>query len=476
MDKVEFGTDGIRQIAGRWPLNRAMMHKIGQALGQFVRAREVQERAFVVIGRDTRASGPTLTRWLLAGLAQEGVHVVNLGIMTTPGVAYLTRRLEAELGIVISASHNPPEFNGLKLVGPSGLRLQREEEIEIESLINADLLPPPNHIPVQRSEADHLVELYIQDHIQRCPAGSLGGMKLVLDGANGAAARVAPEVFRRLGAEVYSVNMGEAGGKINQHAGSEHARKHPEDLVQVLRTYGASYGLAFDGDGDRLVVVDAEKHVFDGDDLLFVLSTYFHSMGVLRENAIVITEFSNRGLSESLGRLGIRTVLVGKGDKALEAQIWRGDYLLGGESGGNLIINDGYHTAADAVYSAIVLMGILHTRRASLAELAGPFAKRPQVTASISLQAMPEMQVTRIWEQEKACGLGRLGEQARILTWMSTTEPGIFRIMVEGGQNSTVEQVVRETLALCQTALRAAGNGNSEISMSGAYDLARPSP
>ena len=359
MPRVEFGADGIRGVAGEWPLLPHVAVRIGEALGQFVRGRS--EHPFIVIGRDTRPSGADLLPCLAAGLTGQGVDVINPGVMATPGVGFLARRLRADLGVIVSGSDDPPEYNGIKLVGPNGLRLQREEEIEIESLISELVHRTVGYAttPGQQTDGQHLIELYIQDHVKRCPAESLEGLKVVLDCANGATSRVAPEAFRRLGAEVVVINDAVEGKSINYRCGSEYTREHPQDLVEVVRRHDAAYGFALDGDGDRLVVVDPDSRVFDGNHLLFVLGMYFRSQRLLRGDAVVTTRLANRGFEEALSRAGIRTVYTGNGDKNLEAAMWGGDYLLGGEPGGNIIINDGHHTAADAVYTALVLGGVL---------------------------------------------------------------------------------------------------------------------
>jgi phosphoglucosamine mutase len=330
MLKIQFGTNGIRQIAGKWPLMPQAMIGIGQALGSFLLERA--EHPVVVMGRDTRPSGTILASSLGSGLISLGIDVIDLGVMTTPGVAYLTRRLSADLGVIVSASHNPVEYNGIKLVGQNGLRLQREDEIEIESLINRITAEGAKQGATsgQQTNGQHLIELYIQDHVQRCPAESLEGLKVVLDCANGAASRVAPEAFAQLGAEVIVVNDDVAGSNINYLGGSEYVRRCPEELTRIIRQHGAACGFAFDGDGDRLVIVDSDGCVFNGDDILWVLAIHFHSQGLLRGNTIVSTHMANAGLEVALACVGIRLIRTGKGDKCIEAEMWRGDYLLGG--------------------------------------------------------------------------------------------------------------------------------------------------
>jgi phosphoglucosamine mutase len=453
MPRVEFGSDGIRGIVGEWPLISYIAVKIGQALGQFVCGRS--RHPSVVIGCDTRPSGAELLHNLSAGLTGRGVDVINLGVMTTPGVAFLARRLQSDLGVIVSASHSPYEYNGVKVVGSNGLRLQREEEIEVESLIEGYITGKAVEPAVtlgQQTDGQHLIELYVQDHVKSCPAKSLEGLKIILDCADGAASRVAPEAFRRLGAEVIAVNCAVEGKSINYRCGSEYVREHPQDLVQVMQQHGAAYGFAFDGDGDRLVVVDTDGRVFDGNDLLFVLAMYFHSQGLLKGDVIVTTRLANRGLEEALmSHAGIQTVYTSKGDKNLEAAMWGGDYLLGGEIGGNIIINDGHHTAADAVYAALVLGGALvQNRDISLREMTAPLQKRPQVMVSFDVTTKLTLEQRESLQEQVGDVQAEIGEDSRILFWESSTEPGVFRVMVEGDRESTLEEVSRAANAVRQ--------------------------
>jgi phosphoglucosamine mutase len=465
MHRVEFGADGIRGLVGERPFRPSEMVKTGQALGLYIR--EQSEHPFVVMGRDTRPSGEGLLHCLKAGLTGMGVDVINLGVMTTPGVAFLARRLRADLGVTVSASHSPLECNGLKLVKSNGLRLQREEEIEIENLINECISSSPKDALTvgQESDGKNLIEVYIHDHIRRCKPKALEGFKVVLDCANGAASRIAPDAFRRLGAEVFAINGSLEGKSINWKCGSEHARECPGYLVQVMESkFGIdanAYGFAFDGDGDRLVVVDSEGRAFDGNDLLFVLANYYHSQGLLRGSSVVTIHQANRGLEDALNLKGIQTIYTDNGDRNVEAMMWGGDYLLGGEPGGNIIINDGYHTAADAVYTALVLGGVLaHSRDVLLGEMASPLQKRPQKTECFQLHASLTLkQKTKLLDQAKHREV-ELGEDSRILVWESTTEPGVIRVMVEGNCQNTLEEVSKTGKTMGEVIRQIVGESN----------------
>lgn len=465
MPRLQFGSDGIRDIVGQGLLTPLNVVHIGQALGQFVCRRS--EHPVAVIGRDTRPSGRELLECLKAGLTGQGIDVIDLGIMTTPGVAFLTRWQQADLGVCVSASHNPLEYNGIKVVGPKGLRLQREEEIEIEALCAEFPARAAECANIQGEiiQGQHLIDVYIQDHIQRCPVKSLAGLKVVLDCANGAASRVAPEVFRRLGASVKVINDAVVEMNINYKCGSEHARSHPEELADIVQEHDAEYSFAFDGDGDRLTIVDARGQVFDGNDFLYTLAVYFNSKNLLRDYTIVTTELANGGLATALKQMGIQIFTTSKGDKNLEAAMWGGDYLLGSEPGGNVIINDGHHTAADAVYAALVLGGVIvYNRPMDLAAIVSPLRKRPQLVVTLNLPGTPilDKDVRETIRRKQA----ELGADSRILYWSATTEPGAFRVMVEGSAacaEADVAKVAQDTCELIRMATEQTGDTSSPM-------------
>ncbi len=458
MFRVSFSADGIRGIAGRWPFDEQGPAIIGRALGQYLGAFSPEPSA--VLGRDTRASGRRIAHGLTAGLRETGVHVTDLGVMTTPGIAYLARKTQANLGISVSASHSPPQYNGIKLVDRYGLRLQREDEMGIEALVERAAEAEANSLRMsgQWTDGSHLRELYIQKHAPHNRATCLAGFRVVLDCAHGAASAIAPEVFSRLGAGVIAVNASPNGDNINLQAGSEHVRRHPEDLIRSVRACGASYGFAFDGDGDRLVVVDAQGYLYTGDDLLFALAAHFHALGQLRHDTVVTTDTMNRGLDAALSELGIRVIRAGKGDKAVEAAMWSGGYTLGGEQVGNIIINDGRHTAADAIYTALVLADILHNRQVSLGPTVARYRKWPQVLVTLRFAPEDLLEVAHtlkkyIESQSKTCE-ANLGKDCRILAWCSSTEPGLFNIMIEGTPLVSLEATKSEATYLCESIRR----------------------
>jgi phosphoglucosamine mutase len=247
-----------------------------------------------------------------------------------------------------------------------------------------------------------------------------------------------------LGAEVFAINDSIEGNSINHCRGSEYVREHPQELVDAMQQHGASYGFAFDGDGDRLVVVDRKGRVFDGEDLLFILATHLHSKGRFKGNAVVTNDLANRGLEDALRCVGIQTKYTRKGDRNLETAMWGSGYVLGGEPVGNIIINDGHHTAADAVYTAIVLSGMLvQDPDVGLSDRVAQLEKRPQVTISFKLSATPTLEHRAVFQEEIRRRQEALGDGSRILIWDSSTEPGVFRVMIEGGPKNTREQILK---------------------------------
>lgn len=330
MNKVRFGADGIRGIWDQWPFQMPALMHIGQALGQFVSRRS--ESPVVVMGRDTRKSGQTVATCLMTGLLGQGVNVINLGIMPTPGVAYLTRRQGADMGLVVTASHSPGYMNGIKLVASSGLRLEPEDEMTIEALIENTLTVAvaDHQVPGHSTDGENLILTYIFEHKRACPTDVLRGLRLVLDCSNGAASQVAPKIIRDLGAEVTVLNASLEGDRIGVASGSEYIRQNPERLAELLFVHNAQYGFSFDGDGDRLVVVDPAGNVYDGHDLIYLLALHFQEQGKLRGETVVITNQANRGLKTALQAVGIKTIETPNGDHNLEKALYSHGFTLGG--------------------------------------------------------------------------------------------------------------------------------------------------
>lgn len=441
--RIEFGADGIRGKAGQWPIIPSVAFALGQAASEFAKRRWGEETS-IVIGWDTRPSGIPLYYGLATGISTFGVNVIDLGIMTTPGVAFITRRLDASLGIVVSASHNDNTYNGFKVIAHNGLRLQREEEIEVEALVSKFIRAPRSSEFSfgQLSEGEHLIQLYIDDHIRRCPVQSLHGLNLVIDCANGAASYVAPEAFIRLGANVHIVHTELERKNINYRSGSEHARVCPNELYKVVKDTGADYAFAFDGDGDRLTIVDENGFVYHGNDLLYMLACYFREQGKLKNDAIVTTHAANHGLESSLKKRGIQTIYTTNGDKYIEAALWGGDYRLGGEPGGDIVINDGHHTAADAVYTALMVSGILAAPPTQkMQDWVTSFCKLPQISTSVIRENPLSNDQQQALEQLRTSLCQALGQSSQVICRRSTTEPDVYRIVIEGNMTNDATQI-----------------------------------
>jgi phosphoglucosamine mutase len=473
--RIEFGADGIRGYAGEWPVLSPVMFRIGQAIGEFLNRRTTH--ASVVLGRDTRPSGGNLLANLAGGLMDQGVDVINLQVMTTPGVAFLTRRLGTDLGIVISASHNPLEMNGIKIVRSNGLRLVREEELEIEVLIQqaVEHSLEANSMTGSETSGEHLIDLYVQAHVeefyQQFKSDSLNGLAVVLDCSNGAASGIAPQVFSGLGARFQVINDTVSGKSINYRCGSEFARENPACVAEIIQEASAQYCFAFDGDGDRLIVIDRMGNVFDGNNLLYTLSGYYHARKELRNNTVVTINHTNRGLEEALEKLSIRTMYTNNGDRHLEAALWGKNYLLGGEPGGNIIFNDGNHTAADAIYTALLLGGILqHYDGIALYELNNDLEEslldHPQLTRSVDIHTILDSSRQAALQEEWRRREQELGEGFRIHIWHSTTETGKYRVLVEGSGRDSRAQVEATGEDLCRFVQKLVSGGKStEVKM-----------
>jgi phosphoglucosamine mutase len=447
MKRIEFGADGIRGCADTPPFTLAHSVRMGYALGQFMIAR--YSHPVAVIGRDTRPSGLSLATCVSAGLTSMGVDVINLGVMTTPGIAFITRRQSADLGIIISASHSPYEMNGIKIVDRNGLRLRREQEIDIEILINDAIKTPPSSYPEEaghEGEGKNLHQYYIREHIYDKPGDLLFGLKLLLDCADGAASIFAPEVLSRLGADIQVIHDEIDSGVINLECGSEYARNHPAAIAEILHQTHSMYCFSYDGDGDRLIVVDREGNVFSGYDLMYLFSIDFKLSGTLRKDTLVTTHYSNRGLEKALQSFGICTKYTNNGDRNLEEELWGNDYLLAGEEGGNIIVNDGIHTSSDAIHTSILLGKILvNDNQRPLIERVQPLRQEldnhPQTIRSVRIPNGITMEQQKSIQKEIRRRESLLGKGSRVRYWSSSTEPGLYRFLVEGNRSSMLEEV-----------------------------------
>ncbi|HEY8460297.1 MAG TPA: phosphoglucosamine mutase, partial [Blastocatellia bacterium] len=371
-----FGTDGIRGVAGRYPLDAATIERIGRSLAIELTARSGHAPR-IIIGRDTRESGPWIEESLARGARSAGAALQFAGVITTPGVAYLARFLNADAGVVISASHNSYEDNGIKVFSPSGRKLDDEAERAIERSLNhvsvergaenEDVAPhPPSPAPRSQDSDKSLGEKYLAFLRDEVGAGlSLRGLKIVIDCANGAAYKIAPKLFSSLGADLIVINDSPNGRNINLDCGS----LHPEKLRRVVIEQKAALGLAFDGDADRLLMVDERGELVDGDQMLFIMADYLASKGALSGDRVVATVMSNLGLELALAERGVKLARTAVGDKYVLDELLRGGGSLGGAQSGHIIFPE-ISLAGDGMITALEILRVAAERNASLGALA----------------------------------------------------------------------------------------------------------
>ncbi len=464
-DPIRFGTDGIRGIAGEYPLAPATILAIGRAVGSWLRGRT--SRPTVLIGRDTRPSGPHIAHTLTAGLTAEGVTVDDTGILTTPGVAYLTRAFGYGLGLVISASHNPAEQNGIKLIGPDGFKLSDADEADIEAAIAAMLdgahLPAAGFAPTRR--ADQLRERYLDHLLAGYAPDALRGLAVVLDCANGAAYALGPAAFARLGAAVTALGASPTGDNINVRSGSEYVRRHRADLLAAIQAGSADLGIAFDGDADRVVFLTPAGTLIDGDHTLALLAGHLHRQGKLAEATVVATTMSNSGLEHYLRQQSIRLERTRVGDRYVLARMRERGYILGGEQAGHVILLDGEHTTGDGLHIGLLVASLVAQEKDVLDRIAAEAPRHPQVIASAHLNhRAPLEQVTGLQalvEETLATfdGLGRVDVR------YSGTEPNLLRVMVEGGAQTTQPAVIARALAICRLVAEASATPQPRVDL-----------
>lgn len=438
MGKRYFGTDGIRGRVGEHPITAECVLKLGWAAG-----RALQTKGFnkVVIGKDTRISGYMFESALEAGLSAAGVNIALLGPMPTPGIAYLTRTLHACAGIVVSASHNPYYDNGIKFFSRDGQKLPDPVEERIEALIEQ---PMTTVQPDALGKAERIGDAAGR-YIEFCksttpPYTSLVGMKIVVDCAHGATYHIAPSVFSELGATVISIGTTPDGLNINLDCGST----HPAALCETVRQYGADLGIAFDGDGDRVIMVDHQGGILDGDDLLFIIARD-RLRGGSQFNAVVGTLMTNLGLEMALRALGIDLHRVQVGDRYVMERLLAEHLILGGENSGHIICLD-RTTTGDGIIAALqVLTAMLHSGK-SLHDLKAGITRYPQVLINVTVSGFVDLQRMPIQDAVRAVE-NQLGEQGRVLLRPSGTEP-VVRVMVEGPDAAVVERYARELAAV----------------------------
>ena len=434
MSKQLFGTDGIRGVAGEPPLDRRTVHAVGVALGKDLRERGNGNEA--LIGMDTRESGPWIAAELAAGLLSQGVRSRFAGVVTTPGVAYLTRSDSFVAGIMISASHNPFQDNGIKVFATSGFKLPDVEEHLVEQEIFRVL---PNVVPsgAERLEEDPGLDREYLDHLLSSLRTPLKGLKLVLDCGNGAASHLAPPLFRRAGAEVVAIGNQPDGRNINLDCGALHVDRLRE---QVL-AHQASAGVAFDGDADRAIFVAGSGKIVDGDNVMLIAARSLKAAGHLPGDLVVATVMSNLGLEKALAAEGITMLRTPVGDKYVLEEMERRGARLGGEQSGHVIFRE-YATTGDGMLTALRVFEIVAASGKSLDELTAGLEIYPQRLVNVKVrERRPLDQMATVNAEIAACDKAFDGS-GRVLVRFSGTEP-LARVMVEGPDLSRVEEFSR---------------------------------
>jgi phosphoglucosamine mutase len=434
MSKKLFGTDGIRGVAGEPPLDRRTVHAVGLALGKDLKERGHQGEA--LIGIDTRESGPWIAAELAAGLAGQGVRSRFAGVVTTPGVAYLTRSDQFAAGVMISASHNPFGDNGIKVFATSGFKLPDSEEALVEQEIFR-VLPDVKPSGAESLDADPGLDREYVNHLLSSLQTRLDGMKVVLDCGNGAASHLAPELFRRAGADVVAIHNQPDGRNINLNCGALHV----ENLQQEVLNYRADAGVAFDGDADRAILVAGSGKIVDGDAVLLIAARRLKASGHLAGNLVVSTVMSNLGLEKALAGEGITMLRTPVGDKYVLEEMERRGAVLGGEQSGHVIFRE-YATTGDGMLTALRIFEIAAESRQTLDRLTTGLEIYPQKLVNVRIkERRPLEQMESVNAEIAACNASFDGS-GRVLVRFSGTEP-LARVMVEGPDLPRVEEFSR---------------------------------
>jgi len=426
--KKLFGTDGVRGVANVYPMTSEMAMQIGRAAAYMFKNGNRRHR--IVIGKDTRLSGYMIESALVAGICSMGVDVLQVGPLPTPGIAYITSSMRADAGVVISASHNPFQDNGIKFFFKDGFKLPDEIELKIEKLIFSEKIDSLRPVATEVGKAyriDDAVGRYVVFLKSTFPKDlDLSGMKIVLDCANGAGYKVAPAVLEELGAEVIPLGVKPNGTNINAGCGS----LHPEVMSEAVKANRADLGIALDGDADRVIFVDEFGNAVDGDQIMAICATDLIRQKRLRKNTLVATVMSNMGLDIAMRKAGGKVIKTSVGDRYVVEEMVKGGYNLGGEQSGHMIFLD-HNTTGDGMLSALQLLAVLRRREKTLSELAEVMIPLPQVLVNVRVAEKKDVN-----EIPAVAGLIRdveekLGQDGRILIRYSGTEP-LLRIMLEG--------------------------------------------
>lgn len=434
-----FGTDGVRGVANS-ELTADLAFKLGKA-GACVLT-EGTHKAKILVGMDTRISGDMLEHALIAGILSVGAEAISVGVVPTPAVSYLTRKYGADAGVVISASHNPVEYNGIKFFNGEGFKLTDELEDKIQALIESDFegveVPVGEHIG-RRTIVDTGVEEYVDFAISTIE-GDLKGLKIAIDCANGASYKTSELALKKLGAEVFAIHNKPDGININRHCGST----HPEDLMKFVKENNCDFGLAFDGDADRCLAVDENGNLVNGDHMMVIAAKHLKSLGKLNHDTVVVTVMSNLGLHIALKEAGIKTVSTKVGDRYVLEEMARGGFSIGGEQSGHIIFLD-FNTTGDGLVSGLQLAATVKETGKKLSELAAGMKEMPQVL--VNAKVPNDKKNIHEVDEEIAADIRNIEEKmagsGRVLIRPSGTEP-LVRVMLEGENQEEIDKIAHE--------------------------------
>ncbi len=448
-----FGTDGIRGTANQWPMTPDLVVKVGQAIGYLLRKEASKQGTTpkVVIGKDTRLSGYMIEQALASGLNSMGIYVQLVGPLPTPGIGYLTRTMRAAAGIVISASHNPFHDNGIKVFGPDGFKISEDMEKEIERLVLEEdltpLLPPSKEIGrtkrIEDAQGRYIV--YVKGTFPL--EYTLDGMRIVLDTANGAAYKVAPSVFEELGAEVIQLGDEPNGLNINDKVGA----LHPQKLAEAVLQYRADVGISLDGDADRIIMVDDQGEVVNGDRILAICALHMKERGLLKGDTLVATQMSNFGLEKRMNEAGIKVIKTGVGDKYVVEEMRKNGYNLGGEQSGHIIFLD-HTTTGDGLVAALSVLSVMKQTGKTMSELNRVFEDVPQILINLRVKRRADLESIKGYSSLIETIEGKLNGSGRVFVRFSGTEP-VIRVLVEGTDKVQITQFAEQIANLLEKEL-----------------------
>jgi len=451
MEKKLFGTDGVRGVANIDPMTTEMAMHLGRAAAYVFKNGKRRHR--LVIGKDTRLSGYMIENALVAGICSMGVDVLIVGPLPTPGIAFITSSMRADAGVVISASHNPYQDNGIKFFSKDGFKLPDELELKIEDLILNNRLDELRPIADEVGKAyriDDAIGRYVVFLKNTFPRDlDLQGLRIVLDCANGAGYRVAPAVFEELGAEVITLGVKPNGTNINDGCGS----LHPEVMAEKVREYRADLGIALDGDADRVIFVDERGNEVDGDHIMAICATEMLRNGQLKKNVLVATVMSNMGLEIAIRKAGGKVVRTAVGDRYVVEEMLKEGYNFGGEQSGHMIFLD-HNTTGDGILSALQVLAIIQRSGKKLSELARVMTSLPQVLVNVRVREKARLEDIAPIKQVIDAVEAELGDKGRVLIRYSGTEP-LLRVMIEGESQSRIEKLAEQLAAVVRQHLGA---------------------